>query len=561
MASDSIVQTFLLFKQSELQSVAQIPRQAILQKTSSGPGAFGHDSEHDLRRVTRRAAPALTREEIGIIVDKHNELRKGADPPASNMEYMSWHEELAGMAQQWSEKCTWEHGQPHRDRPPFSWVGQNLWLGTTWTQGSSIRGAIQAWFNEISNYDYDNASCAHDKVCGHYTQLMWGKSYAIGCGLAFCSNVRGSSITNAYLLTCNYGPGGNYPGIKPYVTGQPCQTCASEKGWCKDGLCVNICTEGDIDCGCVLQCQNGGILNETDCSCACPDGWDGTNCELPCQNTHPLCYCNPGWYGPAVCRHLAAVTEGCREMCGKCKFANVEQDVNCRICTQVEDLPEFCTAAMPKASLDGKTDSRPRPATATITSTSAVGKAEATPGESTVSSRLRPSTEAATARPPPCDGMSCENGGILMKKTCRCQCTENYYGAMCQKSRVEVRFGVIINIRMAASQWYKAKRLLKKAVSRVINKYCTVRFSLCCPYSQEKTSPAQLEFVTEDDIHVGAGYPEVTPPLLKVMLLAKPRENNEMCGNSRTRRDLAFLAVSSGPPIRIRHSDDVVLGE
>ncbi|XP_066287371.1 uncharacterized protein [Branchiostoma lanceolatum] len=207
---------------------------------------------------------------------------------------------------------------------------------------------------------------------------------------------------------------------------------------------------------------------------------------------------------------------------------------------------------MTKTSPDGKIDATP--ATATTKSTSAASKAVATPGGSFVSDRHTP--------PPPCTGMTCENGGILMKKTCRCRCTENYYGALCQKSRAEVRFGVIINIRMVASQWHKAKRLLKKAVSRVINKYCAVRFSLCCPYSQEKKSHAQLEFVTEDDIHVGAGYPEVIPPLLKVMLLATPRENNEMCAdetlvNSRARRDLTSPAIALEPPISTHHSIDV----
>ncbi|XP_078601219.1 uncharacterized protein LOC144876145 [Branchiostoma floridae x Branchiostoma japonicum] len=389
---------------------------------------------------------------------------------------------------------------------------------------------------------------------------MWGKSPAIGCGLAFCSTVRGSSISNAYLLTCNYGPGGNYAGMRPYVTGPACQTCASEKGWCKDGLCVDACATEDTDCECALRCQNGGILNETDCSCACPDGWDGTNCGAPCQNKHQLCYCNPGWYGPAVCGRLAAVIEGCREMCGKCKFANAEQGDNCRVCTKVENLTASCKTAMAETSPDGELDATS--ATETATSTSAVSKAVAPSSGSAVSNRQTPSDPVVTtARPPPCAGMICQNGGIL-KKTCRCQCTDNYYGALCQKSRAEVKFGVIINIRMAASQWRKAERLLKKAVSRVINKYCTVRFSLCCPYGQEKKSSAQLEFVTEDDIHVGAGYPEVTPPLLKVMLLATPRDNNEMCAdetlaNSRARRDLNFPAISLDPPIGIRHTDDV----
>ncbi|XP_078603262.1 GLIPR1-like protein 1 [Branchiostoma floridae x Branchiostoma japonicum] len=173
----------------------------MLQSTP-GPDAFGHGSESEHRdssRVTRRSAPELTREELGIIVDKHNELRKGAEPPASNMEYMLWHEELAGMAQEWSERCTWDHGQPHRDRSPFSWVGQNLWLGTTWTQGSSIHGAIQAWYNEVSYYDYDSACCAHDKVCGHYTQVRIANHVT---PFVFKFYNRYSDIISRFIVLC-----------------------------------------------------------------------------------------------------------------------------------------------------------------------------------------------------------------------------------------------------------------------------------------------------------------------------------------------------------------------
>ena len=74
---------------------------------------------------------------------------------------------------------------------------------------------------------------------------------------------------------------------------------------------------------CSLDCQNGGTLDENDCSCSCPSGWHGTDCSskyrlklagplygcsnsvcsLDCQNGSTLdeddcsCLCPSGWHG------------------------------------------------------------------------------------------------------------------------------------------------------------------------------------------------------------------------------------------------------------------------
>jgi len=34
----------------------------------------------------------------------------------------------------------------------------------------NLTAGIQAWYDEISDYDYDSMQCAADKPCGHYTQ-------------------------------------------------------------------------------------------------------------------------------------------------------------------------------------------------------------------------------------------------------------------------------------------------------------------------------------------------------------------------------------------------------
>nr|KAF6409510.1 cysteine rich secretory protein LCCL domain containing 2 [Rousettus aegyptiacus] len=67
----------------------------------------------------RRAIPRSDKEEILML---HNKLRGQVYPPASNMEYMTWDEELAKSAAAWAHECIWEHG-------PTSLlvsIGQNL---------------------------------------------------------------------------------------------------------------------------------------------------------------------------------------------------------------------------------------------------------------------------------------------------------------------------------------------------------------------------------------------------------------------------------------------------
>jgi pathogenesis-related protein 1 len=64
--------------------------------------------------------------------------------------------------------------------------GENLfWVGgSDWTASD----AVGAWVGERPNYDYNRNSCAAGKVCGHYTQVVWSKSTAIGCARVVCNN-------------------------------------------------------------------------------------------------------------------------------------------------------------------------------------------------------------------------------------------------------------------------------------------------------------------------------------------------------------------------------------
>jgi len=49
---------------------------------------------------------------------------------------------------------------------PYNRVGQNLYIG-----GNNVEGAIQAWFNEKPDYDFETRTCEPNRMCGHYTQV------------------------------------------------------------------------------------------------------------------------------------------------------------------------------------------------------------------------------------------------------------------------------------------------------------------------------------------------------------------------------------------------------
>ncbi|XP_009667865.2 glioma pathogenesis-related protein 1 [Struthio camelus] len=152
------------------------------------------------------------------------------------MLYMSWDPDLAKTAKAWTKKCQFKHNiylkEPGKAHPKFTPVGENLWTGSL--AGFTVEGAITSWYKEVSAYSYATNSC--NRVCGHYTQIVWATSYKVGCAVHFCPTVTDFSGTNVAHFICNYGPAGNYPRL-PYERGAPCSQCKGEQ--CADKLCKN----------------------------------------------------------------------------------------------------------------------------------------------------------------------------------------------------------------------------------------------------------------------------------------------------------------------------------
>ncbi|XP_008314271.1 GLIPR1-like protein 1 [Cynoglossus semilaevis] len=176
---------------------------------------------------------------IDECVTEHNKARTSVSPPASNMLYMTWDEGLAVTARAWAKHCTFEHNiyldDARRMHPTFSSVGENIWTGHPPSE-FVLKNAIKHWVDEKMFYNYSENSCSN--MCGHYTQVVWDQTYKVGCAVELCPNgVRQFDHRPSVLFVCNYSPGGNLNGRRPYESrGAPCSECEDS---CENKLCRN----------------------------------------------------------------------------------------------------------------------------------------------------------------------------------------------------------------------------------------------------------------------------------------------------------------------------------
>lgn len=136
----------------------------------------------------------------------HNDVRR-----IYNLPDLIWDENLANYAQRWAQHLKEKNGcnMMHRkvaQATEDKQYGENL----AWYQGkaASPEAVTYYWSRECKGYRHANNSCAG--VCGHFTQVIWKNTEAVGCGMAKCENTR------TEVWVCNYDPPGNWRGEKPY---------------------------------------------------------------------------------------------------------------------------------------------------------------------------------------------------------------------------------------------------------------------------------------------------------------------------------------------------------
>ena len=162
---------------------------------------------------------ALNKIEQSEMLATHNQFRIEVNIPK-----LKWSSSLAKTAQAYANKlattggCRLAHSGKHG-------VGENLYWASPITQTvTSSNGetktsfkpqdivassVVEAWANEKRDYEYSTNTCSADKVCGHYTQLIWKSTMRVGCAKAMCGD-------RSQVWVCHYSPPGNYIGQKPF---------------------------------------------------------------------------------------------------------------------------------------------------------------------------------------------------------------------------------------------------------------------------------------------------------------------------------------------------------
>ncbi|MEO8700778.1 MAG: CAP domain-containing protein [Kofleriaceae bacterium] len=142
----------------------------------------------------------------------HNEARAAVQTSPA-LPALTWSPELAATAAAWVAQCIdtdqpiglVDHNAGRSTGHPY-YVGENIFASGG--QANPLQ-AVQLWVQEKSNYDYAANSCAG--VCGHYTQVVWRETREVGCAIGTCAGLQFPST-----IVCDYGPGGNVGGQRPY---------------------------------------------------------------------------------------------------------------------------------------------------------------------------------------------------------------------------------------------------------------------------------------------------------------------------------------------------------
>jgi hypothetical protein len=142
----------------------------------------------------------------------HNVVRAGVAPPANPpLAPLVWSDGLVAIAKAHADKCVFEHSMGN--------TGENLYASVG-SPAPTPQAVVDAWAGETAFYDYASNGCAPNEQCGHYTQIVWRETAALGCAQVTCTGNSpfGGEFADAPWVNwvCEYDPPGNWVGQKPY---------------------------------------------------------------------------------------------------------------------------------------------------------------------------------------------------------------------------------------------------------------------------------------------------------------------------------------------------------
>ncbi|MBH9537677.1 CAP domain-containing protein [Novosphingopyxis sp. YJ-S2-01] len=136
-----------------------------------------------------------------VMLSRQNAARRAVDAPP-----LVWNEALVASARSYARELA-VSGRFEHARQSGVPQGENLWIGT---RGAfSYREMVDAWIAERADYVPGPVpqNSRNGKPVGHYTQMIWRSTRAVGCAVA--ANRQNE------VLVCRYSPAGNVVGRRP----------------------------------------------------------------------------------------------------------------------------------------------------------------------------------------------------------------------------------------------------------------------------------------------------------------------------------------------------------
>ncbi|KAJ2893992.1 putative scp-like extracellular protein [Zalerion maritima] len=134
---------------------------------------------------------------------------------------VTWDSDIAGYAAITAATCTFAHDT----ETGGGGYGQNIamWASSDDVQatGKGVfigRTITEMWYNgEINlfpsaDYGMDTPDMSNFHAWGHYSQVIWADTTAVGCAVQYCEPGTMVDGMGAYYSVCNYSPAGNMGG-------------------------------------------------------------------------------------------------------------------------------------------------------------------------------------------------------------------------------------------------------------------------------------------------------------------------------------------------------------
>ena len=172
------------------------------------PDTSGLDSTSATTALANVTVPAAGSDATSQMLASHNARRaKHCAAP------LRWSAEAAAVAQRWANGlaargCVMQHSNGK--------LGENLAMimGGTLTPEQ----VVAMWYDEVAQYDF--SAPGFSMQAGHFTQVVWRGTAAVGCGKAACAG-------GGEMWVCNYDGPGNWEGQFPANVVPAGSNCAS----------------------------------------------------------------------------------------------------------------------------------------------------------------------------------------------------------------------------------------------------------------------------------------------------------------------------------------------